>query len=240
MSPARFTFCGMEVFACRSGGLYIGELETLVVADLHLEKGSACARRGRLLPPYDSRATLAALAEAISRFAPSRVVCLGDSFHDRGGTSRLDRADAAALGRLADAREWIWIAGNHDPAPHGLGGRHATELGAGPFVFRHAACRKAGRGEISGHFHPKATVATTGRRYTGRCFVSDGARLILPAFGAYTGGLDVFDPAIGAFLAANFAVHLIGHSRVHAFPANRLVGGAGTGPAPMPAAASRR
>jgi DNA ligase-associated metallophosphoesterase len=238
MSQARFWFCGMELVACSSGGLYLPALGTFAVADLHLEKGSACASRGRLLPPYDSRATLAALADAILRFQPSRVVCLGDSFHDKGGTDRLDGEAAALLRRLAAAREWVWIAGNHDPAPHGLGGRCAGKLRVGPFVFRHAARNDAEAGEISGHFHPKATVATPGLRVTGRCFAGNGRRLILPAFGAYAGGLDVFAPALAALLAPDFSVHLIGRSRVHAFPAAGLVGAAASGV--TPAAWSRR
>ncbi|MDZ3838639.1 MAG: ligase-associated DNA damage response endonuclease PdeM [Rhodospirillales bacterium] len=224
MSQARFSFRGMEVVACPSGGLYIPAFGTLAAADLHLEKGSACARRGRLLPPYDSRATLAALADAIARFQPSRVVCLGDSFHDKGGTDRLDDAAVGFLRQLAASRDWVWIAGNHDPAPHGLGGRCTGELRVGPFVFRHAAREDTEPGEISGHFHPKATVATAGRRFTGRCFAGNGRRLILPAFGAYAGGLDVFAPALSALLAVDFTVHLIGRSRVHAFPAAGLVG----------------
>jgi DNA ligase-associated metallophosphoesterase len=224
MSQARFSFCGVELVACLSGGLYIPAFGTLAAADLHLEKGSACARRGRLLPPYDSRATLAALADAIARFAPSRVVCLGDSFHDKGGTDRLDGAAVAFLRRLASSREWVWIAGNHDPAPHGLGGSCTGELRVGPFVFRHAAREDTEPGEISGHFHPKATVATPGRRFTGRCFAGTRRRLILPAFGAYAGGLDVFAPALSALLTPDFTVHLIGRWRVHAFPASGLVG----------------
>ena len=224
MSQARFSFCGTELVACLSGGLFIPALGTLAVADLHLEKGSACARRGRLLPPYDSRATLAVLADAVARFAPGLVVCLGDSFHDKGGTERLDGEAVAVLRQLAGRREWVWIAGNHDPAPHGLGGRCTGELRVGPFVFRHAAREDTEPGEISGHFHPKATVATAGRRFTGRCFAGNGRRLILPAFGAYAGGLDVFAPALSALLAVDFTVHLIGRSRVHAFPAAGLVG----------------
>lgn len=230
MSEARFSFCGTELVACLTGGLFIPAFGALAVADLHLEKGSACARRGRLLPPYDSRATLAALAGAVARFEPSLVVCLGDSFHDAAAAGRLDAGEAAALRQLASGREWIWIAGNHDPAPHGLGGRHASEFELGPFVFRHAARGDARPGEISGHFHPKATVATPGRRISGRCFVGNGRRLILPAFGAYAGGLDVFAPALAALLAPTFAVRLIGRSRIFAFPAARLVGANPTPP----------
>jgi DNA ligase-associated metallophosphoesterase len=237
MSLARFTFAGIEVIACISGALYLPEARTLVVSDLHLEKGSRGARRGRLLPPYDSRATLAALAAAIVRHAPRRVVCLGDNFDDDDGSARLSREDAAHLRLLVGLREWIWIAGNHDPAPPALGGMAVVELSLGPFVLRHAAAPEASGGEISGHFHPKAAVRSAGRRFSARCFVSDGERLILPAFGAYAGGLDVFAPALAAVLKPAFVVHLLGRKRIHTLSADRLVGGAC---AVTPAAAAER
>lgn len=225
MSEAAFVFRGTEVVACLSGALYIPSARTLVVADLHLEKGSGLARRGALLPPYDSRATLATLGRAIARFSPRLVVCLGDSFDDAAASTRLCCEDAQCLRDLIGAREWLWIAGNHDPSPVAIGGACANELELGALVLRHAADSRGGVGEISGHFHPKASVAASGRRYTARCFVSDGKRLIIPAFGAYTGGLDVFNPALRALLQSTFAVRLLGRERVHALPAHRLVGG---------------
>lgn len=216
--------------ACLSGALVLPALRTLVVADLHLEKGSRCARRGRLLPPYDSRATLAALAEAIAIHAPERVVCLGDSFDDVSGCDRLAADDRERLRGIMAGLDWTWVAGNHDPVPHGLGGMHAAEVALGPLVLRHAAKPEpapAG-GEISGHYHPKASIAVAGRRYSGRCFARSRRRLILPAFGAYTGGLDVFSPALAALLGDDFIVHLVGEARVHVLPARRLMASAQT------------
>lgn len=224
MKQTHFIFCDTEVIACPSGALMLPAPETLVVSDLHLEKGSRWARRGRLLPPYDSRATLAALAADISEHAPRQVVCLGDSFDDGGGGSRLDADDAACLRALMSEREWIWIAGNHDPLPPGLRGWCMNEIAIGPLVLRHQARAGAVAGELSGHYHPKAKVAIAGRSFSGRCFVCDGRRLILPAFGAYAGGLDVFDPALTALIGRDFVAHLIGRSQIHAVPARRLIG----------------
>ena len=193
-----------------------------MVSDLHLEKGSGFAARGALLPPYDTAATLARLSEAIDRLEPHRVICLGDSFHDGGAGARLSAGDADRLAELTAARDWIWITGNHDPEPPAhWGGRVMDELVDGALVFRHEA-RSGAVGELSGHFHPKASVRTRARRVTGRCFVGDGRRLILPAFGAYTGGLDVLDPAISGHLDRNFHIHLIGRERLYSLPGRSL------------------
>lgn len=196
------------------------ERRTLIVADLHFEKGSSLARRGHLLPPFDTRATLKTLERAIERHGPERVICLGDSFDDTGGASRLDRADRDHLGRLMADRDWIWITGNHDPdVPADLGGRIVPELVDGPLVFRHeATANRITAGEISGHFHPKARIRTRARAISARCFVSDGRRLILPSFGAYTGGLAVTDPAITVLFPDGFNIWLLGRDRIHAFP----------------------
>lgn len=225
MSVAAFEFRGVEVVACVSGALYVPAARALLVADLHLEKGSGFAGRGTLLPPYDSRATLAALGRVIARFLPRLVVCLGDSFDDAQASTRLRGEDADHLRDLARGGEWVWIAGNHDALPVAVGGACARELRLGQLLLRHAAGALDGMGEISGHFHPKASIATAGRRITARCFVSDGNRLILPSFGAYTGGLDIFDPAFGALLKPAFMVRLLGRGRIHVLPARRLVGG---------------
>ncbi|MCC7048793.1 MAG: ligase-associated DNA damage response endonuclease PdeM [Alphaproteobacteria bacterium] len=213
-----FVINGAELAADPSGALFWPAAATLVVADLHLEKGSGFARRGTLLPPYDSAATLRRLAIAIEAWAPRRVLCLGDSFHDTQAPQRMTAGENAMLAALTRCTDWIWIAGNHDPdPPAGLGGRVAREITEGPLVFRHEARAGAIAGEISGHFHPKASIPTRGRRVSSRCFVEDGNRLILPAFGAYAGGMDVFDPAIRRLLAPAFAVHVIGRERVHRF-----------------------
>lgn len=188
------------------------------MADLHLEKGSGLAAKGALLPPYDTAATLARLARAIARLDPHRVICLGDSFHDEGAAARLPAADALTLAGMTAPRDWIWITGNHDPAPPAdWGGRVLDELVDGALVFRHQA-RPGAVGELSGHFHPKASVRTRARRITARCFVGDGRRLILPAFGAYTGGLDVLDPAISDLMDRGFQVQLLGRTRLHSLP----------------------
>jgi hypothetical protein len=218
-----FTINGAELIADPSGALFWPAESCLIVADLHLEKGSGFARRGTLLPPYDSAATLRRLASAIDTHRPRQVLCLGDSFHDSHAPARLEATESAVLAALTARVEWIWIAGNHDPdPPAGLGGRVAADVIVGPLVFRHEARPGIATGEVSGHFHPKASVATRGRRVSARCFVEDGNRLILPAFGAYAGGLDVFDPAIRGLMGRDFAVHLIGRDRVHRFSSQQL------------------
>ncbi|HYH39344.1 MAG TPA: ligase-associated DNA damage response endonuclease PdeM [Azospirillum sp.] len=205
-----------------SGALWWAEERLLAVADLHLEKGSGFAARGRMLPPYDTRATLDRLAEAIARLTPRTVLCLGDSFHDHRAAERMHDADRTRLATLAAAVDWVWIAGNHDPdAPDGLGGRVAAEVRTGPLTFRHEA-EPGARGEVSGHLHPAAAVLLPGRRVRERCFATDGIRLILPAFGAYAGGLNVLDPAVRRLLRTPFQVHLIRGGKVHAFPHSRL------------------
>lgn len=205
------------------GALWWAERHTLLVADLHLEKGSAFARRGRPLPPYDSAATLARLAALLRRLPAERVVCLGDSFHDAEAAARLGTAELAGLRGLMAGRDWVWIAGNHDPAPPAeLGGRAADRLTLGPLTFRHIPSGPGVAGEVAGHLHPKATVATRGRTVRAACFVTDGRRLILPALGAYAGGLDVHDPAIAALFRRGFRVLLLGRERLHAFPAGAL------------------
>ncbi|MPY72748.1 MAG: ligase-associated DNA damage response endonuclease PdeM [Alphaproteobacteria bacterium] len=223
MTAAAFDFHGAGLLADASGALYWPAKETLAVADLHLEKGSAFAANGTLLPPYDSRETLRRLQAVLRRHRPRRVICLGDSFHDTDAAGRLPAEDAATLCRLTKAHEWIWITGNHDPdAPADLGGIAAREFRADRLVFRHEAAAHAA-GEVSGHFHPKASVPARGRAVGGRCFVTDGDRLILPAFGAYAGGLDVRDPAIEELLGSEYTVLILGRARVHAFRRSRML-----------------
>jgi hypothetical protein len=224
---AHLTVNGTGLLADPAGALLVQEARTLVVADLHLEKGSSFARRGVLLPPYDTRMTLERLARVLRHYRPARVLCLGDSFHDGEGPSRLASADADALRRLVQAHEWVWIAGNHDPAPPpSLGGRVEAEMKIGPLTFRHQPEGTIyAPGEVCGHFHPKAAISTAARRVSGPCFATDGRRLVMPAFGAYTGGLDVLDPAIaGLFGRAGFRVLMLGRERLHAFPHTRLDG----------------
>ena len=220
---ATITLKGAALAPDASGALVWPAERTLVVADLHLEKGSAFAARGRMLPPYDTRATLDRLAGLVERLAPQRVLCLGDSFHDRRAASRMEPGDVARLTALTErVPDWVWITGNHDPEPpEGFGGRIVEELALGPLTFRHEAVQGA-VGELSGHLHPVAAVLVPGRRVRERCFAFDGAKVILPAFGAFTGGLNVLDPAIAGLLGKPFEVHLLARGKVHRFPNGRL------------------
>src|SRR5262245_35548690 len=156
---ARLRVAGSDLTADCAGALYWAEEGLLVVADLHLEKGSSFARRGTLLPPYDTTETLARLARLIAGYAPRTVVALGDNFHDGGGPARLSAPDRASLVALQRGRDWVWIAGNHDPAPAGIGGTFATTLSVGTLTFRHEPSRDAPDGEIAGHLHPVARIA---------------------------------------------------------------------------------
>lgn len=205
------------------GALYWAEQGLLVVADLHLEKGSSFARRGVLLPPYDTAATLARLAQLIARYAPRCVVALGDSFHDGGGPARLADGDRAELSALQRGRDWIWITGNHDPEPaENIGGSFAVTLALGPLTFRHLPTGQDG--EIAGHLHPVARVAHRGRAVSRRCFAADARRMVMPAFGAFTGGLNVRDAAFaGVFGTLAFSAHLLGDARLYSFTAKRCL-----------------
>jgi DNA ligase-associated metallophosphoesterase len=207
-----------------AGALYWPEEGALVVSDLHLEKGSSFAARGVLLPPYDTAATLARLARLITRYAPRLVIALGDSFHDGGGPARLAETDRATLAALQRGRDWLWVAGNHDPAPtHGVGGSGAAMLALGALVFRHEPTAEAHEGEIAGHLHPMACIAVRGRAIRRRCFASDARRLVMPAFGAYAGGLNVRHRAFAALFAATFTAHLLGERRLYAFSGLRCL-----------------
>jgi DNA ligase-associated metallophosphoesterase len=208
-----------------AGALYWPGEGLLAVADLHLEKGSSFATRGVLLPPYDTAAALAQLGRLIARYAPRLVVALGDSFHDQNGPARIADADRATLRTLQRGRDWIWIAGNHDPQPAaGIGGSFAEMLACGPIVFRHAPAQNAGDGEIAGHLHPVARVAQRGRTTSRRCFASDGRRLVMPAFGAYTGGLNVRNRAFAeVFETLSFTAHMLGAGRLYPIAARRCL-----------------
>jgi uncharacterized protein len=220
-SDHSFAVTGITLVADPAGALYWPEQRLLAVADLHLEKGSAFARRGVLLPPYDTASTLARLARLIERYAPDQVIALGDSFHDGGGPARMSRQDRGALSALQRGRDWIWLTGNHDPDPvEGIGGRFAGTLAIGPLLFRHEPSPHPGDGEIAGHLHPLVRVARRGRAVSRRCFAADGRRLIMPAFGAYAGGLNVRDRAISAlFPSLAFTAHMLGERRLYAVAA---------------------
>lgn len=223
MRQACLRWAGAGLLADPSGALLWPEQALLVVADLHFEKGSSMARRGSLLPPYDTRTTLACLEAVLARFAPRTVISLGDGFHDGDASARLAADDRARLAALVARHDWIWLLGNHDPRPPlGLGGRGATELEVAGTTFRHIPAGEPGAPEIAGHLHPAARVTVRGRRLARPCFVGDARRMILPAFGSYTGGLDVFDPAIAGLFAGGFEVALLGDGRVHPLPQARL------------------
>jgi DNA ligase-associated metallophosphoesterase len=217
-APALVGVAGVVLEAFAEGVLWWADGRLLVVADLHLEKGSSFARRGEMLPPYDTADTLARLGRAIARLDPRVVVALGDSFHDDGGPLRMAASDRANLVALQHRRDWVWIAGNHDKlAPAGLGGGHFGALAVGPVLFRHEPAAGSAAGEIAGHLHPSARVAGRGKWVRRRCFAGDGLRLVMPAFGAYAGGLNVLDAAFaGLFAAPTFRCFLLGDERVYA------------------------
>jgi DNA ligase-associated metallophosphoesterase len=206
------------------GVLHFPDLGLLCVSDLHLEKGSSIARRGALIPPYDTAATLARLAEVVAAYRPKIVVSLGDSFHDGWGAERLPAPFRQTLEALMAGRDWFWIAGNHDPdAPADLPGETVKELAVGALRFRHEPSRDEAEGEVAGHLHPCARIVQRGRSVRRRCFASDGSRMIMPAFGAYTGSLNVLDRAYhGLFRTETLMAYMLGAGRVFAMPGSML------------------
>jgi DNA ligase-associated metallophosphoesterase len=221
MRASTVSIASVSLLADFSGALVWEEQSLLVVSDLHLEKGSSFAARGVLLPPYDTVATLGRLAAVIARHDPRMVIALGDSFHDRDAHERLSDSDRRAIAALQVRRDWIWISGNHDPVlPSDLGGVVATDVAIGQVMFRHEPTGAAG--EIAGHLHPKARVPTRGRTMERRCFAGDGERAVMPAFGAYTGGLNIRDAAFAKIFASRrFTAHVLGDHRVHTITASR-------------------
>jgi DNA ligase-associated metallophosphoesterase len=217
---------GVTLVADRAGALYWPDEGLLVVSDLHLEKGSSFARRGMLLPPYDTGATLNLLGKLVDRYAPRLVIALGDSFHDGDGPARLSDTDRATLTALQRGRDWLWIAGNHDPEPaEDIGGRFAATIALGPLTFRHEPSRNAPTGEISGHLHPMARIASRGRAVARRCFASDGRAMVMPACGAYAGGLNVRHAAFAVVFGSRaFTAHMLGERRLYAFAAKDCLG----------------
>ena len=206
-----------------AGALYWPQERALVVADLHLEKGSSFAARGVLLPPFDTAATLARLKSVIMRYAPRLIIALGDSFHDGRGPARLAPGDRAALLGLQQSRDWLWIAGNHDPGcAEGIGGRFAARIALGGITFQHEPAPQL-QGVIAGHLHPMARLNVRGRGISRRCFVSDGRSLVLPAFGAYAGGLNVRHRAFAHLFGTGFIAHLLGQHRLYAVAGARCL-----------------
>ena len=220
---AEIAVAGVSLVANRLGALYWPEEGLLAIADLHLEKGSSFATRGVLLPPYDTAATLAGVVRLVARYAPRTLLALGDSFHDGAGPARIAPADRAGLAALQRGREWMWIAGNHDPdRPDGLGGSFCGLLAISALTFRHDPTGAAG--EIAGHLHPVARLRTRGRSMSRRCFASDGTRLVMPAFGAYAGGLNVRHRAFAdVFGTLAFTAHLLGGHRIYSLAVERCL-----------------
>jgi DNA ligase-associated metallophosphoesterase len=214
-----FSFAGETFEATPSGALFWPARQALLVADLHLEKASWFARLGQFLPPYDSHATLTALARAVEKTQAKRLYCLGDSFHDRFGCDRLPAEARALLTELTSRLDWTWIVGNHDPgfADH-CGGRIADEVETGGIVLRHEAVPGDPRPEMSGHFHPKLRLQLKGRHVSRRCFVVSQTKMILPAFGSLTGGLDAHHPEILRNVGANAAALVPVSDRLLRFP----------------------
>ncbi len=207
MSDQPFTFCDAALVARADGTLWWPAERLLCVSDLHLGKSERIARRGgTLLPPYETRETLWRLDAVIGATDPAQVICLGDSFDDLGAAAAMEDDARQTLTRLQAGRDWTWIEGNHDAGPVDLGGTHRAAFTLGRLTFRHIATMDA-VGEISGHYHPKASIAGAGRR---PCFLVDRQRVILPAFGVYTGGMSVHDPVLHALMAPDARAILTG------------------------------
>lgn len=220
----RASFCGgvamavngTEVILKTSGALHVTASDALLVADLHFEKGSAYAMRGQLLPPYDTRETLTRLEREVAACSPRLLVFLGDSFHDGAAEARLAPDDAARLAALASGRTLVWVVGNHDAdGPRALPGEIIAEMTLQTLLLRHEPRPGVQPGEVAGHLHPAARIAGRGGRVRRRCFVTDGSRVVLPAFGAYAGGLNVKDPAFGPLFAGRPLAAALGTDKVH-------------------------
>jgi uncharacterized protein len=222
VTAAPIHMAGERLMLDPMGALFWPEMGLLAVSDLHLEKGSSFARRGMLLPPWDTHATIDRLTLLLRRWSPAMVVALGDSFHDADGSGRLPPTEQQRLNAMTAAHRFLWVQGNHDPAaPSGLGGEWVESVAIGSIVFRHEAVFGTDVGEVVGHHHPKATVPARSGSVCRPCFVFDGRRLMMPAFGAYTGGLDVRNPAISQLFPRGGRVFLLGKDRLFSFEIGR-------------------
>ncbi|TYB84889.1 ligase-associated DNA damage response endonuclease PdeM [Oceaniovalibus sp. ACAM 378] len=216
MNAQPFTLAGHHLIARASGALYWPAQRLLCISDLHLGKSERIARRsGTLLPPYEVHDTLTRLESEITATEARHVVCLGDSFDDLDSMLSLPEDARLWLTRLMAGRDWTWIEGNHDPGPVTIGGTHRAALALDGLTFRHIA--SAQKGEISGHYHPKAVLTPKGRQVSRPCFLIDSVRAILPAFGTYTGGLRWSDPVFGALMEPGARAYLTG-AAVHVVP----------------------
>lgn len=220
MNGHSFTFAGVNLIAMGSGALWWPEQRLLCVSDLHLGKSERIARRGGgPLPPYDTRDTLNRLADDLERCHAETVVCIGDSFDDLDAAQSLPESERLLITRLQAGCRWVWIEGNHDPGPVDLGGTHLAERSVGPLTFRHIA-NPVAQAEVSGHYHPKVQLRLHGRTVSRPAFLVDGNRVILPAFGTYTGGLRSNAPALRDLMQARTIALVTGRS-VHAVPMPR-------------------
>jgi uncharacterized protein len=213
----RLDVAGAEALCRPAGSLWLEAWSALIVADLHLEKGSAYAARGQLLPPYDTHDTLARLEAEVAALSPRLLIFLGDTFHDHGGPGRLSQDDGKRLRALAAGRTLVWVLGNHDAAaPRDLPGDYVTQVSLGSLTLVHQPADGPVHAEVAGHLHPCARVRARGASVRRRCFVTDGERLILPAFGAYAGGLNIRDPAFSRLLARHPLAAVLAAEQVHA------------------------
>lgn len=218
-------FAGHSFEPLASGALYWRARETLLVADLHFEKMASFARRGSLLPPYDTDLTLSRLEADLRRTGARRLLSLGDSFHRADASGLLTPADRMRLDALTDAVECIWLSGNHDPAPHAIGGLCRPGLELDGLIFAHEP-EKGAKNRISGHLHPAARIAMPGRSTRKPCFVHDNRLMILPAYGSSTGAINILSaPFIGLFHWPALEVVMLGRDRTYPVPVRRLVGG---------------
>lgn len=220
---AEVLFRGEAFELLPSGALHWPRLSALLVADLHLGKFAAFARSGRMLPPYDTPLTLSRLEADLDRTGAARVFSLGDAFHRDDGSALLDGGDAARLHALCARAEWTWVSGNHDPSDQGLAGSFAAEAEVGGLRLVHDVTGNPA-GSVGGHLHPGATVSMSGRSARARCLVHDGERMVVPAYGASTGRLDLHHPAVAAAVDLERAeVFMLGRGRVYPVPVARTV-----------------
>ncbi|MEM7777168.1 MAG: ligase-associated DNA damage response endonuclease PdeM [Pseudomonadota bacterium] len=221
------TLCGIGFVGDQSGALYWPAQRALIVSDLHFEKGSSGRGNGLLLPPYDTRETLLRLADAIDAYQPDCVICLGDSFHDSDGCARIGDEDLKVLRILQENRRWIWVTGNHDPNvdAYVVGGEVVHEIARGGFTLRHEPYPAPTTHEIAGHLHPAAKLNIHGASLRRRCFVSNGRRIVMPAFGAFTGGLNVLDVAFEpVFGCDGVSVWMLGDEGLYPVASRQLRG----------------
>lgn len=211
-SHVEFRFRGMRARALASGALQLPDLDTVAVADLHMGKSQRVARSGGgLLPPYESFDSLARLQVDLDATEPSTVICLGDSFDDDVAALDVSRLHGERLSGMQSNCRWIWVCGNHDAEPDVASGEVVTEFGIGGLTFRHIATAD-GVGEVSGHYHPKMSISAKGRRISRACFLIDRDRILLPAYGTYTGGLDCRKPPLSSLMHPDSVAVMIGNS----------------------------